>query len=292
MAGENREPDADLTPGRGAGDAAGGSGGEARPGDAAGRGDAATAPGFPPELVALFARMEAEPWRFHPYTAMRKLEAAMPDRPRFGQSIRLKDDPLRFGQEPTLAFAPASLASFRWRGARAPRLDTFFLGVFGPNGPLPLHLTEYARQRERNCAAAGAEVEYSQVGAAPYARERLLDEEFGLRAGHERVRRDHQGQRPELPHPGDVGERHPGSAPLHRVLEAAPCVRVERILRVRHQVGARHVDRAGQQQLGVQPRAVAAPAQPIRRPGESVPYRFVLIQCEVTFAYHGRRFLL
>lgn len=143
MAGENRESDADLSP---AGDGGAGTGG----GATAAPPGAGGAPGFSPELVALFARLEAEPWRFHPYTALRLLEAALADRPRFGQSIRVKDDPLRFGQEPTLAFAPASLASFHWRGGRPPRLDTFFLGVFGPNGPLPLHLTEYARERERN----------------------------------------------------------------------------------------------------------------------------------------------
>jgi type VI secretion system protein ImpH len=137
LAGENREPDADLTPEGGEGAA----GGSAAP---------AAAPSFPPAALALFERLEAEPWRYHPYTALRLLEAALEGRPRFGRSARLKDDPLRFGQEPTLAFAPSTLAGFRWRGARAPRLDTFFLGVFGPNGPLPLHLTEYARERERN----------------------------------------------------------------------------------------------------------------------------------------------
>ncbi|MGV8763016.1 type VI secretion system baseplate subunit TssG, partial [Pseudomonas aeruginosa] len=31
-----------------------------------------------------------------------------------------------------------------------PRLDQFFFGLTGPNGPLPLHLTEYARERQRN----------------------------------------------------------------------------------------------------------------------------------------------
>jgi type VI secretion system protein ImpH len=148
MAGESREPDADLTPEGGTGEA-GSAGGAVPPG----RGDTTPgtgAPAIPPAVADLFARLEAEPWRFHPYTAMRLLEAAHPGKPRFGQTARLKDDPVRFGQEPSLAFAPSPLASFTWRGPRPPRLDTFFLGVFGPNGPLPLHLTEYARERERN----------------------------------------------------------------------------------------------------------------------------------------------
>lgn len=101
-------------------------------------------------LAAELARLEAEPWRFHLYRALRLLEAYHADRPRFGRATRLRDDPARFGQEPTLAFAPSTLASFRRGGDGPDRLDTYFLGVFGPNGPLPLHLTEYARERERN----------------------------------------------------------------------------------------------------------------------------------------------
>ena len=33
-----------------------------------------------------------------------------------------------------------------------PRLFVAFLGLLGPNGPMPLHLTEYIRDRERNLA--------------------------------------------------------------------------------------------------------------------------------------------
>ena len=104
---------------------------------------------LPPRFEELLARLEAEPWRFHPYFAMRLLEAAHSDKPRLGQSARLRDDPVRFGQEPTVAFAPAALASFR-RDGSVPRLDQYMFGLFGPNGPLPLHLTEFARERERN----------------------------------------------------------------------------------------------------------------------------------------------
>jgi type VI secretion system protein ImpH len=109
--------------------------------------DPAAPPG--PALAALLSRLAAEPWSFHFYHALRALEAAHPHLPRFGTSRRLRDDPVRLGQEPTLAFAPSTLASFRRDGA-VPRLDAYLFGVFGPNGPLPLHLTEYARERERN----------------------------------------------------------------------------------------------------------------------------------------------
>jgi type VI secretion system protein ImpH len=58
---------------------------------------------------------------------------------------------VRFAQEPSLAFAPATLASFKTGKEGTPsQLAVYFFGMFGPNGPLPLHLSEYARDRLRN----------------------------------------------------------------------------------------------------------------------------------------------
>ena len=105
------------------------------------------------DRVAFFAALEARPYEFDFYQALRRLEALFPEHPRLGRSIRLADDPVRLSQEPSLAFAPATLAGFR-RGkasARA-RMSVAFGGLFGPHGPLPLHLTEYARDRIINSA--------------------------------------------------------------------------------------------------------------------------------------------
>ena len=58
------------------------------------------------------------------------------------------DDPVRFGQLPSLAFAPSTIAQFvPASDGRPPRLLELFFGLLGPNGPLPLHLTDYARER-------------------------------------------------------------------------------------------------------------------------------------------------
>jgi type VI secretion system protein ImpH len=57
---------------------------------------------------------------------------------------------VRLGQDPDLAFAPAPLASFETNGAAPPRLQVRLFGLFGPNGPLPIHITEYARERLRS----------------------------------------------------------------------------------------------------------------------------------------------
>lgn len=101
--------------------------------------------------VALFEALRRKPYAFHFFQALRRLECLCPDRPRLGKSLRLADDPVRLTQEPSLAFAPATLAAFD-PGAegRPPQLSEYFLGLFGPQGPLPLHLTEYARDRSRN----------------------------------------------------------------------------------------------------------------------------------------------
>lgn len=101
--------------------------------------------------VELFETLRREPYAFHFFQALRRLECLYRDRPRLGKSVRLADDPVRLAQEPSLAFAPATLAAFDPGGeGRSPRLSEYFLGLFGPQGPLPLHLTEYARDRLRN----------------------------------------------------------------------------------------------------------------------------------------------
>jgi type VI secretion system protein ImpH len=92
------------------------------------------------------------PTAFDFFQALRRIESAHPDKPRLGESVQPgKDEPVRLGQDPSLAFAPAALSAFL-PGAEGgpPRLQVSFLGLSGPNGPLPLHLTEYVRDRQRN----------------------------------------------------------------------------------------------------------------------------------------------
>jgi type VI secretion system protein ImpH len=55
---------------------------------------------------------------------------------------------IRIGQEPSLAFAPSAIHAFEPESdAGRGRLKILGFGLFGPNGPLPIHLTEYARER-------------------------------------------------------------------------------------------------------------------------------------------------
>lgn len=105
------------------------------------------------DRAALLAALAREPWRHGFLQTLRRLDALQPDRPRIGTSARAADAPVRLGQHPSLRFAPAELAALEpARGARPPRLLVYFFGLLGPNGPLPLHLTEYARERLRQYA--------------------------------------------------------------------------------------------------------------------------------------------
>lgn len=99
----------------------------------------------------LFAALAEAPWRFDFFQALRRVQCAYPDKPLLGESARPADDPVRLGQEPTLKFPPAAVAKFEpGADGRPGRLAGYFFGLFGPNGPLPTHLTEYALERRRD----------------------------------------------------------------------------------------------------------------------------------------------
>jgi type VI secretion system protein ImpH len=101
------------------------------------------------DTVKYFRALEERPYDFDFFQALRHIECLFADKPRIGQALRPGDEAIRLGQDTSLAFAPAALASFEPATEAAPaRLDVSFFGMLGPNGPLPLHLTEYARERQ------------------------------------------------------------------------------------------------------------------------------------------------
>ncbi len=104
-----------------------------------------------PDDIGLSDRLAADPKAHHIFQALRILEAQHADAPRLGESRRPRQDAVRLGQEAELAFPPTTIADFQPGGGGAPaKLTNRFFGLFGPQGPLPLHLTGYARDRKRN----------------------------------------------------------------------------------------------------------------------------------------------
>ncbi len=97
-----------------------------------------------------YARLVRNPGEHHLFLALRILEAHHADRPRLGQSRRPRQDAVRLGQDPEMSFPRTTISSFGTeRRSGRQRLANLAFGLFGPNGPLPLHLTEYALERRR-----------------------------------------------------------------------------------------------------------------------------------------------
>jgi len=101
-----------------------------------------------PDFLNFIQALAKEPWHYDFYQALRRLECLNPDKPRIGRALRPADEPVRLGQEPSVSFAQSSLARVApAKDGRPPRLEVRFFGLLGPNGPMPLHITEYARSR-------------------------------------------------------------------------------------------------------------------------------------------------
>ena len=98
----------------------------------------------------LWQRLRSDPHAFDLFFALRWLQARHPDLPALGRAARPQAEPIRLGQDPSLAFAPATIAEVLPAVAGQPeRLMVWNFGLYGPNGPLPTHLTEYVRERQR-----------------------------------------------------------------------------------------------------------------------------------------------
>ncbi|AOJ69140.1 type VI secretion protein [Burkholderia sp. MSMB2042] len=100
---------------------------------------------LPPRMLE---RLKAEPWRYGFLTLLRRV-GANPRLDPIGTAKRPRAEPFRLGQQPSLAFAPREIASVGGANGRL-RVRLFGLGMLGPNGPLPIHVTEIARDREES----------------------------------------------------------------------------------------------------------------------------------------------
>jgi type VI secretion system protein ImpH len=96
-------------------------------------------------------RLIENPESYHIFLALRVIEAEYNDAPRLGMSKRPHEDAYRLGQEAELAFPRSTIRSVTSKKGDEPgELINRFFGFFGPHGPLPIHLTEYARERQIN----------------------------------------------------------------------------------------------------------------------------------------------
>lgn len=101
------------------------------------------------DAVTMLDQLQERPHRFSLFAALRLIERAHRDAPRLGESWRPREDAVRLAQAPHMMFAPSEVKSFQSQDGGPPVLEELSFGMFGPNGPLPLHLTEIAFQRAR-----------------------------------------------------------------------------------------------------------------------------------------------
>lgn len=80
------------------------------------------------------------------YASLTALESQHPEFPRLGEALRPLQEPVRLGQWPFMDFAVRELARLD-RQDDGPRMYFQNFGLLGPQGALPLHLTEYALNR-------------------------------------------------------------------------------------------------------------------------------------------------
>ena len=107
--------------------------------------------GHETDALNFLADLAREPYRYDFYQTLRRLECLYDNKPRWGAALRPVDEPVRLGQDPDVAFAPSPLASLEWgQDGAPPRLQVRLFGLLGPNGPMPIHITEYARHRLRH----------------------------------------------------------------------------------------------------------------------------------------------
>jgi len=104
----------------------------------------AASPLSPQALAAWFD--PSAPWRAGFLSLMRAIAARDARMPLPGVASLPRDEPYRIGQQPSMAFAPREIAALSTRAGRL-GIRLFGLGLWGPQGPLPLHMTEVAYSR-------------------------------------------------------------------------------------------------------------------------------------------------
>jgi len=128
----------------------------------------------------LALKLQNESYKLGFFHALRLIECAYSDKPLIGQSKRPVDDPVRFAQEVTLAFEPSTISRYiPAKEGKAARLNEYFFGLFGPNGPMPLHITEYVKSRVHN------NHDYTQARFADIFHHRMISFFYRARANSE-----------------------------------------------------------------------------------------------------------
>lgn len=98
--------------------------------------------------LTFLAEAAADTKRFGLFPIVRGAEARARHLPRVGRARRPSQSVADLVQVPSLAFPDSTLAEVKIRGGRA-QVGGYWLGLTGPMGPLPQHMTEFATFERR-----------------------------------------------------------------------------------------------------------------------------------------------
>ncbi len=99
--------------------------------------------------LTLLKDAQAAPTRWGFLALLRRAEALASGLPRIGRSRLPSQNVVDLAQTPSLAFPPATVESIEAAPHGRMRVRSLFLGLTGPMGALPTHLTEYAFYERR-----------------------------------------------------------------------------------------------------------------------------------------------
>ncbi len=94
--------------------------------------------------AAILAALQDAPEKFDFFATLRTLEARHPEKPRIGESAALRDEFVTLGQDPFVIFPDSNLSKADEDRAGRLRVLVRFLGLLGPQGALPLTITDEA----------------------------------------------------------------------------------------------------------------------------------------------------
>jgi type VI secretion system protein ImpH len=98
--------------------------------------------------LSFLREMGEDPGAFGLFPVVRGAEARALELPRVGKAKQPRQNIVDLTQEPALGFADRTLQTITMKRGR-PNVSGFWLGLTGPMGPLPTHLTEFAFYEKR-----------------------------------------------------------------------------------------------------------------------------------------------
>lgn len=106
-------------------------------------------PGPAPDHLSYLRRVSSDLRAYGFFSLVRGAESRAHSLPRVGNSRIPSQNAIDLGHTPTLEFPASTLSELELRASGRMRLRSYFLGLTGPMGALPLHLTEYGAYEAR-----------------------------------------------------------------------------------------------------------------------------------------------